>query len=355
MAVNNIFLEGKKIGNGSPIFLIAEAGVNHNGNIEIAKKMIDLALKAKVDAIKFQTFITDKLVLKTTPKVEYQKTSYSDKEDFYDMIKKYELTKDDFKRLKKYCIKKGLIFLSTPFDDTSVEWLEEIGVPAFKIGSGDMNNFPLLKQICSKGKPIFLSTGMATLEEVKDSVNYIIQNGIKEIIIFQCTTNYPALYEELNLNVIDTYKREFPSFFIGFSDHSLGIKASIAAAAKGVKVIEKHFTIDKNMEGPDHKASLNPKELSEWVTAIRNIEKALGNGIKVLTDSERQIAKIARKSIISTTKLEIGDILTEDKITIKRPGTGIPPTEFFTIIKKKLIVRKTIPKDSLIHWEDLEE
>ncbi|GAG74924.1 unnamed protein product, partial [marine sediment metagenome] len=226
-----------------------------------AKKMIDLASKAKVDAIKFQTFITDKLILKTTPKVKYQKISYNDKEDFYDMIKKYELTKDDFKRLKKYCIKKGLIFLSTPFDNTSVEWLEEIGVPAFKIGSGDMNNFPLLKQICSKGKPILLSTGMATLEEVKESVNYIIQNGIKEIIIFQCTTNYPALYEELNLNVIDTYKREFPSFIIGY----------------GAQVIEKHFILTREDKGVDYQSSLDAQNFIEFIEIFRECEKSIGN------------------------------------------------------------------------------
>jgi len=350
--MRDIQIEEKIIGTKAPVFLIAEAGVNHNGDLSIAKKMVDVAAKAKVDAIKFQTFKTEKLILKSTPKVEYQKVATYDNESFYDMLKKYELNKEEFRKLKEYCKEKGLTFLSTPFDDTSVDWLEELNVPAYKVGSGDMNNLPLLKLICLKCKPIFLSTGMATLDEVKKSVDYIKKNGINKIVIFQCTTNYPAAYEELNLNVIETYKKEFPNNIIGFSDHSLGIEASIGAVVKGVKVIEKHFTLNKDMEGPDHKASIDPDELIGWVRAIRNIENALGSYTKKPSKSEINIAKIARKSIVSARNLEIGDILKTNDIAIKRPGIGISPTDYDKVIGKR--VKKNILKDSIIKWEDLE-
>lgn len=350
--MKEISINGKKIGPKSPIFLVAEAGVNHNGKLNLAKKMIDIAIEAKVDAIKFQTFSTEKLLLKTTPKIKYQKENEEDQENFYDMLKKYELTIEDFKILKNYCKEMGLIFLSTPFDEISVKWLEDLNISVFKIGSGDMNNFPLLKLICSKKKPIFLSTGMATLEEVIESVNFIKSNNIEDIVIFQCTTNYPANYEEINLNVIDTYRKVFPNNIIGFSDHSLGFEASIGAAAKGVKVIEKHFTINKEMDGPDHKASLNPRELKEWVKHIRNLEKSLGDNKKFPSKNEQEIAKIARKSIVTIRDIKKGDVLTAQNIDIKRPGTGIPPKFFEEIIGKK--VKDDITKDSVLCWDDLE-
>ncbi|MEE9379247.1 MAG: N-acetylneuraminate synthase [Candidatus Lokiarchaeia archaeon] len=350
--MRDIQINGKTIGAQAPVFLIAEAGVNHNGDLNNAKKLIDIAAKSNVDSIKFQTFITEKLITKFVPKVEYQKITTDDKENFYEMIKKYELSKDEFRILKEYSAKKGIIFLSTPFDETSVEWLEELNVPAYKIGSGDMNNFPLLKLICSKKKPILLSTGIATLNEVKESINFIKSRGIEDIVILQCTTSYPAPYKEINLNVIDTYRKEFPNMIIGFSDHSIGIEASIGAVAKGVKVIEKHFTLDKNMEGPDHKASMDPKELIKWVNAIRKIEIALGSYEKKPSKTELEIAKIARKSIISVKNLKPGDVIQAEDIIIKRPGYGIPPKEYENIIGKKVI--NSISKDSIIRWEDVE-
>ena len=355
MIIKDIIIDGKIIGKSSPIFLIAEAGVNHNGDLAIAKRLIDLAAEAKVDAIKFQTFITEKLILKKTPKVKYQKENENDDEDFFDMVKKYELSQEDFKTLKQYCSKKELIFLSTPFDLTSVELLEELGVSAYKIGSGDMNNYPLLKLICSKKKPILLSTGMATLKEVKNSIKFIKKNRIEDIVVFQCTSNYPTPFEEVNLNVIDSYKKEFPGIFLGFSDHTLGIEASIGAVAKGVKVIERHITLDKNMDGPDHKASLNPSELKEWVKSIRNIEKALGSYEKKPCNTEVEIIKIVRKSIVSVKNINKGVFLTSENITTKRPGTGISPTEYFDIIKKKVKAKKFIPKDTVINRDDLEK
>ena len=350
--MKEIIINGKKIGEDSPIFLIGEAGVNHNGEMSIAKKLIDKASEANVDAVKFQTFITDQLVLKEVPKADYQRKTKNDNENFAEMVKKYEFTKDQFKILRNYCVKKGIIFLSTPFDETSVEWLEGLNVPIFKVGSGDMNNFPLLKLICTKKKPIFLSTGMSTLKEVEESLNFIKLNGISEIVIFQCTSDYPTPYEDINLNVIDTYKKTFPNNLIGFSDHSEGIEASIGAVVKGVKVIEKHFTLNKDMEGPDHKASLDPDELSRWVLSIRNVEKALGKPEKIPSKSELEIAKVARKSIVTLKDIKKGVFLSVENITVKRPGIGISPTKFEKILGKK--INKDLPKDSIINWEDIE-
>ncbi|MFX0036809.1 MAG: N-acetylneuraminate synthase [Candidatus Hermodarchaeota archaeon] len=350
--MKEININGKKIGSNYPIFLIAEVGVNHNGKLSLAKKLIDKAFVAKVDAVKFQTFITEDLLLKTTPKAEYQKSLSNNNESSFKMIKKYEFSLDQFNILKNYCEQKGLTFLSTPFDKKSVEWLEQLKIPAYKVSSGDMNNFPLLRLICSKKKPILLSTGMATLDEVKTSVEFIKSNKVKDIILFQCTSNYPAPYEEINLNVIDTYRKNFPNLLFGFSDHSLGAECSIGAVVKGVKIIEKHFTLDKQLDGPDHKASMNPEELNLWVNSIRKLEKALGSSDKFPSEAEKEILKIARKSIVSTRFLKKGNILKSEDISIKRPAYGIPPIEYEKVIGKK--VKKDILEDSIIYWEDLE-
>ena len=349
--MKEISINGKKIGQNYPIFLIAEAGVNHNGDINIAKKLIDIAVDAKVDAVKFQSFKTSKVLLKTVPKAEYAKKNKDDNESYYDMVKKLELNKENFRILKKYCTQKGIIFLSTPFDEVSVEWLEDIGITAYKISSTDLNNYILLKYICLKKKPILLSTGMSNMKEVKESVSFILSNNINKLVILQCTTNYPAEFEELNLNVIDTYKKEFPEHIIGFSDHSLGIEASIGAAAKGAKVIEKHFTLDKKLDGPDHKASLNPKELKDWVKGVRNVELALGSYEKLQSKAEFEIKKIARRSIVSKRDILAGKILNESDITAKRPSSGISPNRFMEVLGKK--TKKAIPKNSIINWDDL--
>ena len=345
-------INAKIIDKNSPNFLIAEAGVNHNGDFNLAKKMIDVAKTTNVDAIKFQTFIAENLLLKSTPKATYQEKSTDPNEGFYNMLKKYEFSKKQFHELKNYCDEKGLIFLSTPFDSTSLQWLEQLDISAYKIGSGDMDNFPMLKLICETKKPIFLSTGMASIEDVKESINYIEDHGIKDLVIFQCTTSYPTPYEDVNLNVIDTYKNLFPTHLIGFSDHSPGFEASIGAAAKGVKVIEKHFTLDKKMEGPDHKASLDPKELKQWVVSIRNLEKALGKYDKLPTEKENEIAKVARKSIVTIEELHKNAILNLNNISFKRPGTGISPKYFEALLGKK--VKRNIPKDYVLKWEDIE-
>ena len=350
--IKRIVIDGRTIGQNSAIFLIAEAGVNHNGDLTIAKQLIDVAANSNVDAIKFQTFITENVLLIDTPKVKYQKESKNDNQTLYEMVKNYEFNKEDFRVLKEYCNEKGIIFLSTPYDETSLDWLEDLNISAYKIGSGDMNNYYLLKLICSKKKPILLSTGMATLEEVKETIEFLNKNMAKDIVLFQCTTNYPSDFETLNLNVIDTYRKEFPDLILGFSDHSLGISASIGAAAKGVKMIEKHITIDKDLPGPDHKASLDPAELKNWVDEIRNIEKALGSYKKKPSKIEIETAKSARRSIVSLRELKKGQQIREEDITTKRPGTGIPASYYFKILGKKIINDVVI--DSIITWEDIE-
>lgn len=351
--MKDILIEGKRIRPNSPIFLIAEAGVNHNGELSLAKKLIDIVANAEVDAIKFQTFITEQVFIKSTPKVEYLKSSKDDKQSWEEMVKKYEFTKEDFIEIKKYCEKKKIIFLSTPYDENSIEWLEDLNIAAYKISSGDLTNYPLLKKICSKKKPILLSTGMATLKEVIETVNFIYSNNIHDLCIFQCTTNYPSSFEELNLNVIETYKKEFPDCLIGFSDHSLGIEASIGAASKGVKLIEKHITLDREMDGPDHKASLDPEQLNQWVKSIRNIEKALGTFEKFPSKTELIIAEKARRSIVSRKLLEKGKIIKKEDLIVKRPGYGIPPTKFNELLGKR--TKRSIPEDTIINWDDIEE
>lgn len=345
-------IEGRKIGRKRPIFLIAEAGVNHNGKISLAKKMVDIASNAEVDAIKFQTYFVEELILEKTPKVEYQKTNKDDNENFYDLLKSLALTSDEFLELKNYCNKKGLVFLSTPFDFKSLDLLDKLNVSAYKIGSGDMNNFPLIEKICSKEKPILVSTGMATMKEVRELVSFIEEHHNYEFILLQCTSNYPTPIRDINLNVIDTYKSEFPDIIIGFSDHSLGLVASLGAAAKGVKVIEKHFTLDKNMEGPDHKASLDPSELKDWVQCIRKLEDALGKSEKKPSEKELEVAKVARKSIVSLRKIPKGKSISRDDVSIKRPGYGISPKHYEEIIKKR--AKNDIPENSILRWKDLE-
>ncbi|MBD3211401.1 MAG: N-acetylneuraminate synthase [Candidatus Lokiarchaeota archaeon] len=348
--MQKISIEDKEISNNSSILLIAEVGVNHNGKIENAMKLIDHASRLNIDAIKFQTFHADKLILKNIGKAKYQKRNINDKESFYKMIKKYELTNKEFRLIKQYCDKKKIIFLSTPFDKQSVDLLEELDVSAYKIGSGDLDNYPLIRYICSKNKPILLSTGMSTLRDVKESLTFIKKNGIKKIVVLQCTSNYPAKFININLNVIDKYKQEFKNEIIGFSDHSIGIICSLGAAAKGAKVIEKHFTLNKSMEGPDHKASMNPKEMKDWSKKIRILELALGESKKEISNNEKGVLKIARKSIICASKLEKGTIIKEEDLVIKRPGTGISPRYFQDVVGRR--TNKKLYKDSILKWDD---
>ena len=345
MVIKMEIKSGKEI---NSCFIIAEAGVNHNGSVELAKKLVDAAKEAGADAVKFQTFKTKNLVTKNARKAEYQ-IKNSGEESQYEMIKKLELSDDEFWEIAKYAEDKGLIFLSSPFDEESVDLLDEIDIPAFKIASGEITNFPLLKHIAKKQKPVILSTGMSTIGEVEEALQ-LIEKYNDNIILMHCLTNYPAKKEDANLNVIKTLEYAFKKP-VGFSDHTSGIEMSVAAVALGSCVIEKHFTIDKNLPGPDHKASLEPHEFSAMVKAIRNVEKGLGNGVKKPTTEEIEIKKLVRKSIVTKEDIPKGSILTEEMLDIKRPGTGIEPKYIKELIGRELI--ENVKKDNLLKWNQL--
>ena len=315
------------------VFIIAEAGVNHNGSIELAFKLIDAAVEAGVDAVKFQTFKAENLVSKNTQKAEYQKKTTDASESQLDMLKKLELDVDVHKKLIKYCNAKGIMFLSSPFDHDSIDLLNELGLKIYKIPSGEITNLPYLRRIGSLAKQVILSTGVSTLKEVGDALAILVDSGTKKenITVLHANTMYPTPMEDVNLNAMKTIKKEF-DVAVGYSDHTLGIEVDIAAVAMGASIVEKHFTIDKAKEGPDHKASLEPEELRAMVIAIRNVEKALGDGIKIPSGSEKPNIVVARKSILASQKIKKGDTLTEENIIVKRPGNGISPMKWDEVI-----------------------
>lgn len=313
-------------------FVIAEAGVNHNGNLETAKKLIDAACNAKVDAIKFQSFKAENLVTKDAEKAEYQKKSTGNGSQ-YEMLKKLELSYQDHVILKKYCEEKGITFISTPFDFESVDLLEELDIPLYKISSGDLTNIPLLKYVAKLNKPMIVSTGMANLGEVEKAAHEIKAVGNNDITLLHCTSNYPTEYRDVNLNAMVTLKNAF-KLPVGYSDHTLGIEIPIAAVTLGAQVIEKHFTLNKNMEGPDHKASLEPKELRTMVNNIRNIEMAFGNGVKTCTINEEDTRNVVRKSIVASKKIKAGESISYENIDFRRPGIGISPLLVNEVIGK---------------------
>ena len=311
------------------VFIIAEAGVNHNGSIELAYELIDVASESGADAVKFQTFKAENLVSKNAEKAEYQKQTTDASESQFDMIKRLELDIDAHKKLIDYCQEKDIMFLSTPFDHESIDLLNELQLQIFKIPSGEITNLPYLRHIGSLNKIVFLSTGMSNLQEVGDALTVLINSGtLKEnITILHANTMYPTPMEDVNLNAMLTMQEEL-GVAIGYSDHTLGIEVDIAAAAMGASVIEKHFTLDKTMIGPDHKASLEPKELKAMVIAIRNIEDALGSYIKKPSPSEKPNMESARKSIVASCNIKKGDILSIDNLTVKRPSIGISPMKW---------------------------
>ncbi len=328
-------------------FIIAEAGVNHNGSIELAKQLINVAVNAGADAVKFQTFKAEKLVSKSAKKADYQKETTSMKESQYEMIKKLELDIQSHQILFDYCKFKGIIFLSTPFDLESIDLLTNLGINIFKISSGEITNLPYLEKISKLNKEIILSTGMSNLGDIEKALEILTLNGTakNKIVILHANTEYPTSMEDVNLRAMLTIGNTFDIKY-GYSDHTNGIEVPIAAVALGASVIEKHFTLDKTMKGPDHKASLEPFELNQMVIAIRNIEKALGNGIKKVTESEQKNIKIARKSIVASRNIEIGELLTENNICCKRPGNGISPMRWYEILGSK--AKKSYKEDDLI-------
>ena len=320
------------------IFIIAEAGVNHNGSSHIAKKLIDAAVKAGADAVKFQTFKAANLVSKTAQKADYQKQTTDVEESQFEMIQKLELDVDTHKELISYCKHKNILFLSTPFDHESIELLHKLGLEIFKIPSGEITNLPYLRHIGSLNKRVILSTGMANLGEIEAAINVIMQAGSdrKNITILHANTEYPTPMEDVNLKAMVTIGNAFNTNY-GYSDHTLGIEVPIAAVALGASIIEKHFTLDKNMQGPDHKASLEPHELISMIQAIRNIEQALGSTVKQLSPSEAKNKSIARKSLVAKAIIKKGEFFTEENLTIKRPGTGISPMRWDEVIGTKAV------------------
>ncbi|MBT6049621.1 MAG: N-acetylneuraminate synthase [Candidatus Scalindua sp.] len=328
-------------------FVIAEAGVNHNGSLEIAKKLVDVAVDAGSDSVKFQTFKAENIVTRYAQKAEYQKETTAGNETQFDMINKLELDINAHKELINYCKKKEITFLSTPFDLESVELLNNLGVEVLKIPSGEITNLPFLEKIGGLKKRLILSTGMADLEEIGNALSILIGAGTPKdnITVLHCNTAYPTPIEDVNLLAMNTIKETF-KVKVGYSDHTPGIEISIAAAALGASVIEKHFTLDKGMEGPDHKASLEPDELNNMVRAIRNIESGLGNGIKKPSISELKNRPIVRKSIVAAGSIKMEEKFSRENITCKRPGTGISPMEWNNIIGKR--AKRDFKEDELI-------
>jgi N,N'-diacetyllegionaminate synthase len=317
------------------VLVIAEAGVNHNGDIEIAKKLIDVAADAKADIVKFQTFNADQQVTKSASKAEYQKITTNINESQHSMLKNLELSVEMHSELINHCKKRSIEFISTAFDIQSVNLLQSLGQRLFKIPSGEITNFPHLEHIGKIGKPIILSTGMSTLNEIKIALEILEKAGTskKLITVLHCTTSYPVPMSDVNLLAMSTIKDEF-EVKVGYSDHTLGIEIPIAAVALGASVIEKHFTLDRNLPGPDHKASLEPDELREMIKTIRNVEQAMGNGIKKVMPSETENRDIVRKSMVAIKEIKKGDIFTSENLSTKRPGNGMSPMNWNLIIGK---------------------
>lgn len=327
------------------VYIIAEAGVNHNGSIELAKKMVDVAKKSGADCIKFQTFVSKNIVSKSAGKAEYQKQQTDANESQLDMLKKLELTFDEFIKLSEYCKEKEIEFLSTAFDFESIDFLNGLDMKRWKIPSGDITNLPYLIKIAKLGKPVILSTGMSTMNDIRSAILVLKENGSGDITVLHCTTEYPTPYEDVNLKAMNAIQDEF-DVPVGYSDHTKWIEISIAAVALGATVIEKHFTLDRNMEGPDHKASLEPDELKTLVSVIRNVEIAIGSGVKQPAESEKKNMAIARKSIIAKRNIAKGEIFTEENLTVKRPGNGISPMKWFEVIGQE--ASRDFEEDELI-------
>ena len=317
------------------IYIIAEAGVNHNGSPETARRLADAAKAAGADCVKFQTFRAEKLVSRSAQKAEYQKSATGGGSQ-EEMLKKLELSYSDFTALKEYCDRIGICFLSTPFDAESIDFLNTLDMPFWKIPSGEITNYPYLRQIAQTGKPVMMSTGMSSLDEIRAAVRVLRENGTTDLQLLHCNTEYPTPFEDVNLKAMQTLRDTF-GVETGYSDHTRGIEVPIAAAALGAAVIEKHFTLDRNMEGPDHRASLEPEELAAMVRSIRNIEKAIGTGEKIPSASEKKNIPVARKSITAKRKIQAGEILTEENLTAKRPGTGISPMRWTEVVGMRAI------------------
>jgi len=344
-----VIIDSRPVGAAHSCFIIAEAGVNHNGKFSLAKKLIDAAKKAGADAVKFQVFRAERLVTKTAEKPAYQKRSTGAGSQ-HDMLKKLELTRDDFKKLSGYAEKKEIIFLASAFDTESVDFLDDLKVPAFKVPSGEITNFSLLRHVAKKEKPIIMSTGMSNLGEVEEALKTIMEEGAKEVVLLHCVSNYPAKVEETNLRAMETLRRTF-GLPVGLSDHTTSTTVPIAAVALGAAVIEKHFTLDRKMPGPDHKASLEPGEFREMVEHIREVEKALGDGVKRPTEGEEAMKKAVRRSIVAKVDIPKGTVIAEDMLDLKRSGIGLEPMHLKKVVGKR--AKRDIKVEEPITFEKL--
>lgn len=323
-------------------YIIAEAGVNHNGDVQIAKQLCLAAKNAGADAVKFQTWITDNIITKNVKQADYQAENTGRNESQYEMLKKLELTFDQFREIKKYCDEIGIEFASTADDEESLDFLVDLGIPFIKVGSGDVGNISYLRYVGSKKRPVILSTGMSTLADVEVSLKALRDGGATDIKLLHCTTNYPCPFDSVNLKAMDTLHNAF-GLKVGYSDHTVGIEVPVSAVARGAIIIEKHFTLDCNMEGPDHLASTEPEEFKKMVDSIRNIEKALGTGIKQPTAAERDISKVVLKRIVAKQTINEGDTITEKSICVKRNEKGLPASAWDIIVGTK--ARRTFDKD----------
>jgi len=336
------------IGEGHPCFVIAEAGVNHNGAPELARELVDAAAAAGADAVKFQTFRTDGIMVRSAPKAGYQKETTGPAESQFDMVQRLELPFEEFRKLQEYSNQRGILFLSTPFDFDAVDYLASLDVAAFKISSGEVTNHPFLAHVARTGKPIILSTGMSTLNEVEQAVSVLKSQGAAALSLLHCVSNYPASPRDVNLRAMLTMRHTF-GVPVGYSDHTLGIEIPMAAVALGASIIEKHFTLDRNLPGPDHRASLEPAELSAMVRGIRNVEEALGHGRKEPAVNEADTAAAARRSLVAACDIPAGTELTEKVIAIKRPGTGMPPAMRPSIVGRT--AKEDIPAGTVLTLE----
>ncbi len=318
------------------VYVIAEAGVNHNGSLELAERFVDAAADAGADAVKFQTFIPEKVMSVYARKAEYQQAATGADESQIEMVRRLWLPYDAFTKLKARCDERGITFLSTPFDIPSLEFLLTLDMPCIKVPSGEITNLPLLLRVARAQKPVILSTGMSELDEIAFAKRTLEEGGCPEVTLLHCNTEYPTPFEDANLLAMLTLKERFGGR-VGYSDHTLGITAPVAAAALGAAVIEKHFTLDRSMDGPDQAASLEPGELAAMVKAVREVELALGSGVKTVSASERKNIEIARKSIVAARDIKAGETLSEDNLDVKRPGNGVSPTKWFEVLGTKAV------------------
>lgn len=345
-----IDIRGRAVGDGTPCFVIAEAGVNHNGDLSLARELVSVAAAAGADAVKFQTFRAERLVNRSAPQAAYQKRNMGQELTQFEMLQRLELSAEAHVDLIDHCRRLGITFLSTPFDEQSADLLEQFDVPAFKIPSGEVTNLPFLAHLARKNRPLILSTGMCTLSEVEAAVECIEREGNRGLILLHCVSNYPAAPQDINLRAMETMRTAF-GLPVGYSDHTEGEAVGMAAVALGACIVEKHFTLDRTLPGPDHAASLEPLELAAFVRGVRNVEAAMGSGRKKPAASEANTAAVARKSLVAARDIVAGTLLTEECLTARRPGTGLPPSMQTQILQRTL--RRDIPAGTVIEWEML--